>query len=104
MLTVVIWWVGVFFEALILIRGLRGRTLAKYPFFYLYIASLFVSDGALYFLYLISPASYPRWNWNAGLLNILLGCGILLETFRHVLLPYRERRNSREEPGLLCSL
>jgi len=101
MLTVVIWWVGVFFEALILIRGLRGRTLAKYPFFYLYIASLFVSDGALYVLYLVSPTSYPRWNWNAGLLNILLGCGILLETFRHVLLPYPGAEKFARRAGLV---
>jgi hypothetical protein len=100
MLTLLIWWVGVFFEALVLYRGLRGRTLAKYPFFYLYIASLFVSDAALYFLYLFSPGSYPRWNWNAGLLNILLGCGILLETFRHVLLPYPGAEKFARRAGL----
>ena len=101
MLTVLIWWGGVFFEALILLRGLQGRTLAKYPFFYLYIASLFLSDGGLYFVYRIRPASYPQWNWNAGLLNILLGCGILLETFTHVLLPYPGAEKFARRAGLV---
>lgn len=100
LLTTLIWWASIGLEGLILLRGWRGRTLAKYPFFYLYIASLFLSDGPLYFVYLAHPATYARWNWNAGLLNILLGCGILLETFRHVLLPYPGAERFARTAGL----
>jgi hypothetical protein len=101
MFTVLIWWVGVFLEALILLRGWRGRTLAKYPFFYLYIASLFLSDGPLYFVYRLNPAIYPQWNWTAGFLNIVLGCGILLEVFRHVLAPYPGAEKLARTAGLV---
>jgi len=73
---------------MILLRGLRARILSKYLFFYTYIASLLVADSSLYFLHLFSPASYDKWNWATGFLNLLLGCGILLEIFKHVLSPY----------------
>lgn len=87
-LTLVIWWSAIVLESLILVRGFQQKTLSKYPFFYLYIASLLLSDGPLYFVFLTHPAAYPKWNWNAGFINIILGCGILLEIFKHVLTPY----------------
>jgi hypothetical protein len=101
MFTVLIWWVGVFLESLILLRGWRERTLARYPFFYLYIASLLLSDGPLYFVYRLNPAIYPQWNWTAGFLNIVLGCGILLEVFRHVLAPYPGAEKFARTVGLV---
>jgi hypothetical protein len=88
MLTLVFWWSAIILEFVILLRGFQQKTLAKYPFFYLYIASLLFSDGPLFLVYLTHPLAYPKWNWNAGFINIILGCGILLEIFRHVLTPY----------------
>jgi hypothetical protein len=88
MLTLIIWWSGIILESVILLRALQQRTLGKYPFFYLYVASLLFADGSLYVLSLVNPAAYPKWNWNAGFLNIIVGGGILLEIFKHVLAPY----------------
>ena len=100
MLSVLIWWACILLESLILLRGWRERTLAKYPFFYLYMASLFLSDGPLYVVYRLNPAIYPQWNWAAGFLNIVLGCGILLEVFRHVLAPYPGAEKLARTAGL----
>jgi hypothetical protein len=88
MLTLVIWWSGIIFESIILLRALQQKTLGKYPFFYLYVATLLFADGSLYVLSVLDPAAYPKWNWNAGFLNIVVGSGILLEIFKHVLAPY----------------
>lgn len=87
-LTLVIWWSAILLESLILVRGFQQGALSQYPFFYLYIASLLFSDGPLYIVFVTHPAAYPKWNWNAGFINIILGCGILLEIFKHVLTPY----------------
>jgi hypothetical protein len=66
----------------------QQKTLGKFPFFYFYVACLLLADGSLYALSLSRPAAYPVWNWNAGFLNIIVGSGILLEVFQHVLAPY----------------
>ena len=88
MLTLAIWWSGIALESAIMLRGLQQKTTRKYPFFYLYVASLLFADAFLYVLSRVSPAVYPKWNWDAGFLNIILSCGILLEIFKHVLTPY----------------
>jgi hypothetical protein len=72
----------------VVLRGIRGNLLARYPFFYAYAASIFVCDVSLYLVYRWSPATYPAWCWGTEFLNILLGCGIILEIFKHVLSPY----------------
>ncbi|MDR3722370.1 MAG: hypothetical protein P4L00_12275 [Candidatus Acidoferrales bacterium] len=88
MLSLIIWSCGVFLEALLLFRGLRAKLFLRYPNFYIYVLSLFLSDGLLYLAYLAKLASYDKWSWYAGFLNLFLGCGILLEVFRHVLSRY----------------
>ena len=87
-MTLTIWWCGILLESLVLFRGFRAKTLTKYPFFYAYVASLLLADTSLYFVFVLSPASYEKWNWATGFLNLVLGCGILLEIFKHVLSPY----------------
>ncbi len=88
MLSLTIWWCGMLLEALLLYRGLRAKLVSRYPNFYIYVLSLFLSDGLLYFLYLLKPASYQKWGWYPGFLVLFLGCGILVEIFRHVLSSY----------------
>jgi len=66
----------------------RGKLLRRYPFFYIYAASIFVCDVLLFVTYKWNPAAYPAWCWGTEFLNILLGCGIILEIFQHVLAPY----------------
>jgi len=88
MMNLIIWWSGILLESLVLYRGFRAKILSKYQFFYVYIASLLLADSSLYFIYTLNRASYEKWNWAAGFLNLVLGCGILLEIFKHVLAPY----------------
>jgi hypothetical protein len=84
-----IWRAGILLEAIILYRGVRTGLLSKYPFFYAYIASVLVADSSLYIVRLLDPSLYSRWDPIAALLSLVLGYGIILEIFRHVLMPYR---------------
>jgi hypothetical protein len=88
MITVAIWWSCILLELLILFRGMQTGAVVRLPFFHLYVGGMFVCDAFLYYVYRFTPASYPRLSWNCGLLVLLLACGILLEIFRHALLPY----------------
>jgi len=88
MMSLIIWWCGILLEALLLFRGFRAKLFSRYPNFYIYVLALFLSDGLLYLLYVLNPVSYQKWAWYLGFLVLFLGCGILLEIFRHVLSPY----------------
>ncbi len=88
MLNLTIWWCGILLEALLLFRGFRAKLFSRYPNFYIYVLSLFLSDGLLYLVYLSKSPSYEKWAWYSGFLILFLGCGIVLEIFRHVLSPY----------------
>jgi hypothetical protein len=88
MLSLIIWWCGILLEALILFRAFRAKLFSRYPNFYIYVLSLFLTDGLLYVLYVLKPLLYDKWVWYPGFLTLFLGCGIVLEIFRHVLSPY----------------
>lgn len=88
MLTLAIWWACIVAEALVVFRAFPGNLLRRYPFFYTYATSVLICDVLLFAMYELSPASYATWCWRAEFLNILLGCGIILEIFKHVLSPY----------------
>jgi hypothetical protein len=87
-LSLIVWQAAILLEALLLYRGFRAKLFSRYPNFYVYILSLFLSDGLLYLVYLFKPAAYQKWAWYAGFLILFLGCGILVEIFRHVLSHY----------------
>jgi len=88
MLSLLIWWGGIALEAAILFRGLAARLFPRYPSFYVYVVSLFLTDGLLYLLYLLRPSAYFTWMWYPGFVVLFLGCGIVVETFRHVFSRY----------------
>jgi hypothetical protein len=73
----------------ILVRGFREKLLAGYAFFYSYVLSAFLGTGLLLVLWRVAPASYQRSYWILQFATLLIGCGIILEIFRHVLSPYR---------------
>lgn len=90
MYTLILWWAGILVESVILVRGVRLRTLVRFPFFFLYIGSVFCADVSLYFVHAF--ASYPSyliWAARAETVNIVVGYGIILEIFRHVFSLYR---------------
>jgi len=84
----IIWWLGIVVEFMILWRALGNRSLLKYPFFYLYVASAGFCDVWLYVLSTGSELTYRIWSERAEILNLVLGYGIVLEIFRHVLSRY----------------
>jgi hypothetical protein len=73
----------------ILLRGFREKLLARYSFFYAYISSTFVAASLVLVLWRVALASYQRSYWILQFATLLIGCGIILEIFRHVLSPYR---------------
>lgn len=88
MLILPIWWAGILVESLILLRAARNRTLGKFPFFFVYIASVLGADVVLFVVHVTNASAYPVWAGRAELLNIVLGYSITLEIFRHVLSRY----------------
>jgi hypothetical protein len=87
-LSVTISLVGLLLETAILLRAALRRTWAQYPFFYSYIAASLVCSVPVNVLYLTGSPSYWQWFWIAQFTTLLLGCGIVLELFGHVLGPY----------------
>lgn len=88
MLSLTIWWCGILLEGLLLFRGFRAKLFWRYPNFYIYVSSLFLSDVLSYLFYVMKPPWYEKWLWYSGFLILFLGCGIVLEIFRHVLSSY----------------
>ena len=88
MATLIVWRAGILVEILILLRAVTSGSIRKYPFFNLYIAVVAFCDSCLYVLFLRNPVAYPFWSARTELLNLVLGCGIALEIFRHVLSRY----------------
>jgi hypothetical protein len=88
MLSSIIWLAGIALEGVILFRGVRAKLVSRYLNFYVYIFSLFLADGLLYWAYSAKLAAADKWSWYSGFVSLFLGCGIVLEIFRHVLAPY----------------
>ena len=87
MLTSIIF-IGDALMAAILFRAYRAKLFGKYPFFYAYMASIFVAGILLASVYHSHPAIYKKWYLAMNYPTMLLGCGILLEIFNHVLGSY----------------
>lgn len=81
--TQTVWLGGLLIEGVILLRSVLGRSLAKYPFFYLYIASVFATSMALYFVAIVRPAVHGLY-WPMQYVTLFLGCGVIFEVSRHV--------------------
>lgn len=69
-------------------RGFRAKLLTRYSNFYAYVFVLLVSDALAVPLYYRNAKLYESWSWFGGFIILFLGCGIILEIFRHVLSPY----------------
>ncbi|MGA9885684.1 MAG: hypothetical protein WBQ34_18355 [Candidatus Acidiferrales bacterium] len=74
-------------ELCILWRAIRSSSIGEYPYFYTYIAST-ATSFVLLIVYLFDPLSYDRWYWTVQFATLIIGCGLILEIFHHVLSPY----------------
>jgi hypothetical protein len=79
---------GMFLQVLLLFRGWRSRILNRYPYFYAYIATSLVAGTFSYAVLVTRPSAYSTIFWPLEFLTLFIGCGLVLEIFRDVLLPY----------------
>ncbi|MGD1210211.1 MAG: hypothetical protein ABR973_02485 [Candidatus Acidiferrales bacterium] len=84
----IIWFASAVLPAWILFRELRTKTLATYSYFSVYIFSSCAATILLYLVWIKRPDAYPKCYWSALFVTLMIGCGIVLEIFRHVLRPY----------------
>jgi hypothetical protein len=77
-----IWWGGICLEVILLVRGVFGKLLGRYPVFYAYI--FFVCSQSLirYSIYRLQPQYYAPVYWITQWLAILTGCGVVFEVYR----------------------
>jgi hypothetical protein len=88
----IIWYLGGSLQALILFRAFRGRTFFKYPFFNAYVASGLLTTILLYVYFVWThtrtPGVYEKAYWIVQFCTLMIGCGIVIEIFDHILTPY----------------
>jgi hypothetical protein len=82
MLGQVIWWSGIALETLLVIRGFRGRLLARYPVFYAYITFVWVQSLLRFSVYHWRPQLYVPVYWITQALGVLIGCAVVFEVYR----------------------
>jgi len=80
--------VGFSFACIILFRSFWAKVFTTYPYFFSYLISVLASAAFLWWVW-YSRLPYENEYWYVQFLTLLIGCGIMLEIFRHALSPYR---------------
>ncbi len=88
MLGQAIWWGSIALEVLLLVRGLRGKLLVRYPVFYAYILFVWLQSLLRFSIYHSRPELYPLVYWITEGLGVLIGCGVVFEIYREGLAAY----------------
>jgi hypothetical protein len=78
-----VWLGGLLLEGVILVRSIHGKSLAKYPLFYAYVASVLVNSAFLYVISIVMPSMNVPLYWRTQLVTLALGCGVILEISRN---------------------
>ncbi|HTX14018.1 MAG TPA: hypothetical protein VMD77_01900 [Candidatus Baltobacteraceae bacterium] len=92
---------GLLLQLGVLLQGLRARLIVKYSFFYAYVFSTFLATILAFILWKLASASaYQKGYWIMQFATLLLGCGIILEIFRHALSPYKGAEKFATAVGL----
>ncbi|MGB7311173.1 MAG: hypothetical protein WBC67_19080 [Candidatus Acidiferrales bacterium] len=92
MWSLIVWQLALGLRVVILFRGFRAKALRRFPFFYVYTFCALAGDLFVYWTWKwaseTKPEAYQHAYWIAQFLTLLIGCGIVLEIFRHILAPY----------------
>jgi hypothetical protein len=83
-----IWWGGIALEAILLIRGLQGKLLARYPVFYAYILFVWLQSLLRFSIYHARPQLYLPVYWITEYSGVLIGCAVVFEIYRVGLAAY----------------
>jgi hypothetical protein len=102
MAILLVWWACLLLESLVLLRAFMARMVGKYPFFYLYVASVFVTDIARYAVYYhVGPPSYIYWYWATEFICLITGYGIILDILERGFGPYEGAKKFGRTLGLV---
>jgi len=101
MVTLLVWWACLILETVVLLRAFLGRTIGKYPFFYVYIASVLATDVPKYVVYYhIDRSLYTYWYWATQFICLLTGYGIILDILERGFGPYEGAKRFARSMGL----
>jgi len=76
------WWVAIFLEALLLVRGLQQKLAATYPVFYAYIFFVFIEELLRFYAYRWHPGMYAEIYWITQYLAFVIGSVVVFEIYR----------------------
>src|SRR5256886_11449045 len=88
MLGQAIWWGSITLETLLLVRGLQGRLLARFPVFYVYILFVWLQSLLRFSIYHARPQLYLPVYWITEYSGVLIGCAVVFEIYRVALAAY----------------
>jgi hypothetical protein len=98
----VLWWAGIFFEALLLVRAAKSAILRTYPLFSLYIACTLAGEVTLFVIYKVFSASaYQHAYWTRELICVLAGYCLVMEVLERSLKSYEGPRRLARNAGLV---
>lgn len=83
--TYIIWFSAAALEVVVLFRGVRMGLARTYPFFYVYLACIFLSELLRFFCYEFAPSLYQAFYWHIELVLIVTSYAILVDVFRQAL-------------------
>jgi hypothetical protein len=83
--TLIVWLACVDLECVLLVRAWVSEWFRKYPFFFAYLACVFIQDVFFLAVYLFNFRYYTPLYWYAEFFSLLIGCGVSWEIFRLVL-------------------
>jgi hypothetical protein len=87
--SIVIWLVAIVLESAPVVRGVRGHFIKHYKFFYCYLCFILFRDLYLFGIYYLAPKVYTWSYWSTELVGVLLGCGLVWETYKLALAAYK---------------
>ncbi len=88
MLSQFIWWSGIALEGLLLIRGLKGGLVRRYPVLYGYVCFVLLQGLPLYIAFKWSLAAYWYTYWIFEYLGVAAGCAVAFEIYKIALHNY----------------
>jgi hypothetical protein len=89
MLDHLIWWCSIALEVLLLVRGLQGKLLPRYPTFYSYLLFVLVQSILRHSVHSYGTrATYAHVYWATEFLGVVIGCGVIFEIYRAGLRSY----------------
>jgi hypothetical protein len=95
-----IWWLNMALEALLLVRGVRGRWASGYRVFYAYVLFVLLQSLLRFYIYHSVFPLYGYVYWCTEFLAVLIGCGVTFEIYRVGLRAYPG--TARMARNLLC--